>query len=130
KEGHGGLIGINLMAKLKRFTLAAMYGAMLAGVDAVFMGAGIPIEEAGELRKLADGQPARLRLEVDMSAAPQGTADLFYELDPANLVSQPRKLRRPDFYPIVSSDLLARILAKKLPEACIAGWVIEGPTAG
>jgi NAD(P)H-dependent flavin oxidoreductase YrpB (nitropropane dioxygenase family) len=39
-------------------------------------------------------------------------------------------LPTPDFYPIVSSDLLARILATKLPEGLIAGWIIEGPIAG
>jgi NAD(P)H-dependent flavin oxidoreductase YrpB (nitropropane dioxygenase family) len=107
-----------------------MYGAMLAGVDAVFMGAGIPAEEAVEMKKLAQGQPASLRLEVDTSAAPPGTRDLLYELNPRDLFDASPVLRCPDFYPIVSSDLLARILAKKLPRDCIAGWVIEGPTAG
>ena len=45
KEGHDGLVGINLLAKLKRYTLPCLYGALLAGVDAVMMGAGIPVEE-------------------------------------------------------------------------------------
>lgn len=55
REGHEGPIGINLLAKLKRYTLPCLYGALLAGVDAVMMGAGIPAEEALELRKLAAG---------------------------------------------------------------------------
>ena len=132
KEGHEGLIGINLMAKLKRYTLAGMYGAMLAGVDAVFMGAGIPAEEPIELRKLAAGQPARLRLEIDASAAPDAArdVDVYYELDPAKVLDQPPTLRVPRFYPVIASDLLARILVKKLPRDAISGWIIEGPAAG
>lgn len=131
KEGHGGFVGINLLAKLKRYSLACMYGAMLAGVDAVLMGAGIPAEEAVALRTLAAGEPARLRLDVDTSMAPEAGSDFFYELDPARLLPDaPPALSCPRFFPIISSDTLARILAKKLPEGHVAGWIIEGPTAG
>jgi NAD(P)H-dependent flavin oxidoreductase YrpB (nitropropane dioxygenase family) len=44
KEGHSGLIGINLLTKLQIPTMGTLYGAMLAGVDYVLMGAGIPRE--------------------------------------------------------------------------------------
>lgn len=130
KEGHDGLIGINLLAKLKRYTLPCLYGAMLAGVDAVMMGAGIPVEEAEQLPKLAAGEPARLRLEVDSALAPDAKGPFYYTLDPADLVPQPKSLTCPAFFPIVSSDLLAAILAKKLPTGLVAGWIVEGPTAG
>lgn len=130
KEGHDGLIGINLMAKLKRHTLAGMYGAMLAGVDAVLMGAGIPVEEAVALQHLAGAGTARLRLEVDTSQAPEHTEPFFYELNPANIIANPEPLPCPAFFPIISSELLANILYKKLPQGCISGWIIEGPTAG
>ena len=130
KEGHDGPIGINLLAKLKRYTLPCLYGAILAGVDAVMMGAGIPIEEVEEVRKLAAGQPARLRLDVDTAQAPEGAGPFFYDLDPADLVPEPRPRPCPAFYPVISSDLLAAILVKKLPEGSIAGWIVEGPTAG
>lgn len=131
KEGHAGVVGINLLAKLKRHTLPTLYGALLAGVDAVLMGAGIPVEEAVELQRLAAGEPARLRLEVDTSAAPAGAAaEYYYTLDPADLVETPRALPCPKFFPIIASDTLARILAKKLPAGTVAGWIIEGPTAG
>lgn len=130
KEGHDGPIGINLLAKLKRYTLPCLYGALLAGVDAVMMGAGIPIEEVEEVRKLAAGQPARLRLDVDPAQAPEGSGPFFYNLDPADLVPEPYPRPCPAFYPVISSDLLAAILVKKLPEGSIAGWIVEGPTAG
>ncbi|HUG12140.1 MAG TPA: nitronate monooxygenase, partial [Opitutaceae bacterium] len=42
KEDHGGRIGINLLEKIQLPTLPSLYGAMLAGVDYVLMGAGIP----------------------------------------------------------------------------------------
>lgn len=130
KEGHDGPIGINLLAKLKRYTLPCLYGAMLAGVDAVMMGAGIPIEEIEEVQKLAAGRPARLRIDADTSQAPDGTGPFFYGFDPAALVAEPRPMPCPAFYPVISSDLLAAILAKKLPAGSIAGWIVEGPTAG
>ena len=44
KEGHSGLVGMNLLTKIQQPNLATLYGAMLAGVDAVLMGAGIPRE--------------------------------------------------------------------------------------
>jgi NAD(P)H-dependent flavin oxidoreductase YrpB (nitropropane dioxygenase family) len=130
KEGHDGLVGINLLAKLKRYTLPCLYGAMLAGVDGVMMGAGIPAEEAEELQKLAAGQPARLRLEVDAALAPDAKGPFYYALDPADLVPEPQPLACPAFYPVISSDLLAAILLKKLPAGSVAGWIVEGPTAG
>jgi NAD(P)H-dependent flavin oxidoreductase YrpB (nitropropane dioxygenase family) len=42
KENHDGVVGFNLLEKSQLPTMPALYGAMLAGVDAVLMGAGIP----------------------------------------------------------------------------------------
>lgn len=130
KEGHDGYVGINLLCELKRNTLAALYGAMLAGVDAVMMGAGIPLEEAKQLPLLARGEPARLRLEVDTTQAPADTGPFYYDLDPADLVPEPQPLPQPDFFPIIASDVLARVLHAKLADGLVTGWIIEGPTAG
>lgn len=131
KEGHDGIVGINLLAKLKRYTLPCLYGALLAGVSAVMMGAGIPAEEIEAVRLLAAGQPASLRLDVDTAgAAGQAAGPFYYTLDPADLVPAPAPLPRPGFYPVISSDVLASILFKKLPAGSIAGWIVEGPTAG
>lgn len=130
KEGHSGLVGMNLLSKMKRYTLPCMYGAMLAGVDAFMMGAGIPIEEAEQIAPLAAGQPARLRLDVDMSKAPSPQEPRYYTLNPSDLVDAPPVLKEPMFFPIIASDTLARILAKKLPSDRITGWIIEGPIAG
>ena len=130
RQGHDGLIGMNLLGKLKRYTLACIYGAMLAGVDAVLMGAGIPIEEAEQLPRLAAGEKARLRLAVDTSKASDPKATYYYELDPADLVPHPPQMPCPMFFPIIALDTLARILDKKLAPGLITGWIIEGPVAG
>jgi hypothetical protein len=46
-----------------------VYGAMLAGVDYVLMGAGIPVEIPALLDALAAGEPAELTVTVSGAAA-------------------------------------------------------------
>ncbi|VAW06245.1 Enoyl-[acyl-carrier-protein] reductase [FMN], partial [hydrothermal vent metagenome] len=41
KEGHPNAVGINFLEKVQVPTIPSLYGAMLAGVDYVLMGAGI-----------------------------------------------------------------------------------------
>jgi NAD(P)H-dependent flavin oxidoreductase YrpB (nitropropane dioxygenase family) len=64
REGHDGTVGINLLTKIQLPTLTSLYGAMLAGVGVVLMGAGIPLEIPGLLDQLAAHEPATLRLDV------------------------------------------------------------------
>jgi len=130
KEGHDGLVGLNLLAKLKRYTLPCIYGALLAGVDIVSIGAGIPMEEARQIPKLAAGEAAELGLDVDTSQAPDVDGSFAYRFDPADVLDDPPTLGRPLFLPIVSSDVLARILDTKLPDDHVDGWVVETPVAG
>ena len=42
KEGHRGPVGINFLEKIQLPTLPSIFGAMLAGVNFVLMGAGNP----------------------------------------------------------------------------------------
>ncbi|MEE9205864.1 MAG: nitronate monooxygenase, partial [Acidimicrobiia bacterium] len=42
KEGHTQPVGINYLEKIQAPTIASLYGAALAGVDYVLIGAGIP----------------------------------------------------------------------------------------
>jgi len=44
KEGHSSPIGLNLLTKIQLPNMPSLYGAMLAGVAVVIMGAGIPRE--------------------------------------------------------------------------------------
>ncbi len=127
REGHDGLVGINLLTKVQRPNLATLYGAMLAGVHVVLMGAGIPREIPGVLTAFANHQPALLRLEL-AGAASDDVVRL--ELDPAVFwYAPPPPLTRPAFLAIVASNSLATMLVRK-GGGGIDGLVIEGPTAG
>lgn len=127
KEGHAGRIGINLLTKIQIPTLPTLYGAMLAGVDVVLMGAGIPREVPGALDAFAEHRPARLRFEVEGVAAEDTR---YLDFDPrAHWKTPPSNLARPDFMPIVASHSLATMLARKA-NGRIDGFVIESPTAG
>jgi nitronate monooxygenase len=126
KEGHGGQVGINLLTKVQRPNLAALYGALLAGVDVVLMGAGIPREIPAVLRNLADHQPASLRFDV-LELAPD-TAE-YISFDPSQYYTkEPVALSVPKFLPIIASNSLATMLARKT--VGIDGFIVEGPTAG
>uniref|UniRef100_A0A832MLA9 Nitronate monooxygenase n=1 Tax=Eiseniibacteriota bacterium TaxID=2212470 RepID=A0A832MLA9_UNCEI len=127
REGHGGMVGINLLTKIHLPNLALLYGAMLAGVDVVIMGAGIPREIPPVLDAFAEHRPAQIRFEVEQDA---GHEPLWIRLDPADhWDGPPPPLRRPRFLPIVSSNSLATMLARK-SGGRVDGFVVEGPTAG
>lgn len=127
KEGHPGLVGMNLLTKVQIPTLPSLYGAMLAGVDVILMGAGIPRDIPAALDHLAQHQATSLRFEVD--GLPPGREE-HLTLDPlAFWTTTPPELRRPLFLAIIASNSLATMLARKA-SGRIDGFVIEGPTAG
>src|SRR4051794_5661867 len=64
KEGHDGFVGINYLHKIQLALPAAAYGAMLAGVDAVLVGAGVPRHLPHLLDDLATHLPTRLPVDV------------------------------------------------------------------
>jgi nitronate monooxygenase len=127
KEGHDGPVGINLLTKIQLPTLASLYGAMLAGVDCVLMGAGIPREIPAVLDALAEHRPVEIRFEVE--GLPAGKTE-HMRLDPKDhWAVLPPALRRPLFLPIIASNSLATVLARKA-SGRVDGFIIEGPTAG
>lgn len=128
KEGHSFPVGINLLEKVVLPNLSALYGAMLADVDYVIMGAGIPREIPGALDLFSENKVARLKVPVVGAPTDQET---FTTFDP-NVVMDgkaPQKLKRPYFFPIVSSAVLAASLKKKSTGE-VNGFVVEGPLAG
>lgn len=129
REGHEGPVGINLLTKLQLPNMPSLYGAMLAGVDVVIMGAGIPREIPGVLDALAAHQPGRMKFDVEGLAS--GEAE-YLDFDPAT-VAPPAvtsvPLSRPAFFPVVSAASLAMTLARK-SNGRVDGFVVEGPTAG
>jgi len=127
KEGHRGIVGINYLHKIECPLLPSLYGAMLARVDAVIVGAGIPIEIPRIIDGLTRGEPVELSLPVRDGG---GGQSYKLEFDPERVLAEPTLvLPRPRFYPIVSSVLLATIMAKKC-RGRVDGLIVEGPTAG
>lgn len=128
KQGHGNPVGINLLEKVQVATLASLYGAMLAGVDYVLMGAGIPREIPGVLDRFAAGETAEL--EIDVADAAPGAAKTMARFSPTEFHGKPAPvLRRPQFLAIVSSATLAITLAKK-STGRVDGFIVEGGSAG
>jgi nitronate monooxygenase len=126
KQDHGNAVGINLLTKVQMPNLASLYGAMLAGVDYVLMGAGIPKEIPGALDRLAAHEPATMRLDVEGD----GPAE-YLELNPLSFWqgATPMELKRPKFFPIISQATLGQMLIKKA-NGRVDGFIVEGPTAG
>jgi nitronate monooxygenase len=126
KEGHAGRIGINLLEKIQLPTLPTLFGAMLAGVDYVLMGAGIPRSIPGILDRLAHAEPVELKIDV---AGANEWDDCLNRFDPRPYVAFGSALVRPQFLAIISSATLAMTLARK-SNGRVDGFVVEGPLAG
>lgn len=129
KEGHNGNIFINFMKKLELPLVYTMYGAMLAGVDGVIVGAGNP-----------DGLPAicsRLvnheSVTIDLVVLYREPGEAFYVPFDPHLVADgkltQKPLRRPAFLAIASLENLVKSLAQSQSEAP-DGFIIEHHTAG
>jgi len=130
KEGHDGVVGINYLHKIQFPVLPSLYGAMLAGVDAVLMGAGIP----GEIPAVMDELAMHRDVAVALDVLDAGDQKFSLHFEPGHLWASehldiPAPLQRPQFLAIVSSATLARALLKKAPGG-IDGFVVEAPIAG
>jgi nitronate monooxygenase len=127
REGHKNPVGINFLEKVQLPHLPSIYGAMLAGVGYVLMGAGIPLHIPGVLDALAAQHPTEYKLSVTGAAQGQDTQMQF---DPADFAEGPLPvLHRPRFLAIVSSNTLATTMLRRA-SGRVDGLVIESPTAG
>ncbi len=127
REGHTGPVGINYLEKIQLPTLPSLYGAMLAGVSFVLMGAGLPLAIPGILDQLAAGLPASLPLNVVGRQAGDDFSDRF---DPRLFFDgAPPTLTRPRFLGIVSGESVASVLARRASGE-VDGFVVERSSAG
>jgi nitronate monooxygenase len=121
------LIGINYLEKIQFPTLPSLFGAMLAGVDYVLMGAGIPRSIPGVLDRLARGEAVELKIDVEGALPGE---EFLSKFDPAVFCGGSAPiLKRPLFLGIVASATLAMTLARK-SNGKVDGFVVEGETAG
>jgi nitronate monooxygenase len=126
KRDHHGRIGINLLTKVQIPTVPTLFGAMIAVVDYVLIGAGIPREVPGVLDRLAAMEPVETQLDVTGASAADMNPHLHFDPNRFNISSAPS---RPAFLPIVSSHTLAAVLARKA-NGSVEGFIVEAPRAG
>lgn len=127
KEGHGGPVGINFLQKVPLPTPAILYGAMLAGVDYVLVGAGIPREFPPLLDRFVRHEAAEVPLHVTGAL---DTDRFVASFDPDAVLAPVARIpvERPRFLAIVSSATLAASLARH--GGRIDGFVVEDHVAG
>ena len=128
KYGHDGLVGMNLLEKVVTPTLSSLYGALLAGVDYILMGAGIPIRIPQVLDELSQNKDSSLPVKV----ADDETGEIVYSrFSPTAFAEGEKlpKLKRPKFLAIVSSAPLALHLHRS-QYGSPDGFVVELPIAG
>jgi nitronate monooxygenase len=127
REGHKNPVGINFLEKVQLPHLPSIYGAMLAGVGYVLMGAGIPLHIPGVLDAFVAQHAAEYKLSVVGAVLGQDTQ---MQLNPADYAEGPLPvLHRPRFLAIVSSNTLATSMLRRA-NGRVDGFVIESPTAG
>ncbi|HMS24211.1 MAG TPA: nitronate monooxygenase [Acidimicrobiia bacterium] len=126
KENHRSPIGINYLEKIQLPVIVSTLGAMLAGVDAIIMGAGIPKQMPKLIRDLARGKFAEYKIDVQGA---QSGESFSISLDPKEVLGEEIQLMKPKFLAIISSNTLASFLLKD-EETKPDGFVIELPTAG
>jgi len=127
RQGHANPVGINYLEKIQAPLLPSIYGAMLAGVEYVIIGAGIPLKIPGVLDLFVNHQPASYQLNVTGALDADDTTVHFNPRD--FIPQQEAPLIRPRFLPIVSSNTLASTLLKKA-NGRVDGLVVEMQSAG
>ncbi len=128
-QGQAGNIFINFLHKIELPLIYTMYGAMLAGVDGVIVGAGNPEGLPAVCSRLANHEP----VTHDLSVLYRESGEVFHlPFDPRRVADGKlahNPLRRPAFLAIVSLQNLVQALAQSQSKAP-DGFIIEHHTAG
>src|SRR3569833_2666083 len=92
KSGHRGMIGVNVMWKSAVTALPSIYGSMLADVDVLLCGAGVPMELPDIVRKIRGGidkekQPQHnTETNARLSISADGTSQLLTSMPSPKLI--------------------------------------------
>ena len=128
KEGHSGTVGLNVLRKIELPLPATVYGAILAGVDAVLVGAGNP----GEIPALVTGLARHEDVTLDVRVMGARSSDGFGRMPFSPKAVLPQAAApgpRPQVLAVVASTDMARGLAHD-PATRPDGFVVEGEIAG
>ena len=124
KEGHDGQVGINFLEKIQMGSAAGILGAMLANVDYVIMGAGIPREIPRFITEISQKKSSYITVDIVNGDSQRIT------IDPSEFVDISKiEFVRPKFLAIIINDVLAAYLARD-ESSRPDGFIIEGPSAG
>lgn len=126
RAGEQGVIGLNLLTKLDRPNMHAIAGAMMAGVDTVVMGAGVPDQIPELLHKIKHFNGDPVTHHVHVQGAGPATTDIA--LDLARYDPDMRLMSHPAFLAVVAHHDLAIELSRR--DFAPDGYVVEAPTAG
>jgi len=127
KEGHDGPVGINYLQKIQLPNLPSIFGAMLAGVNYILMGAGIPLGIPGVLDDLSEWKETEMKIHVDDNPDKIEVKQFF---DPKNYCpDQKIELKRPSFLAIITSHIVGKTMNRKA-NGYVNGFVVENHTAG
>jgi NAD(P)H-dependent flavin oxidoreductase YrpB (nitropropane dioxygenase family) len=128
KRGHRGKVGINVMWKCTLTVLPTIYGAMLAGVDALLCGAGVPMELPDIVAKIRAGR--------DMEYLPlTGTGTYArFAIAQDNTTSLLQAMQAPKLMPMLSNFAFAKrmldVWQKEYSGARPFSFVLEHHAAG
>jgi len=129
KEGHSGKIFINFLKKIELPLVYVLYGAMLAGVDGIIVGAGNPEGLPALCQQLAAHN--EISHEISMLYRESGEA-FTISFDPKQIADgkfAQRPLSTPIFLAIVSLERLVKMLVESSSQPP-DGYIIEHHTAG
>lgn len=129
KEGHNGNIFINFLKKIELPIIYAMYGAMLAGVNGIVVGAGNPHGLPEICSKLSRHE--EVTSDISILYREQGDSYVI-RFDPKKILGGQlirKPMNRPAFLAIVSLESLVTALVNDTSESP-DGFIIEHHTAG
>ena len=99
---------LNFLEKIQLPLLPSLFGAILAGVDYVLMGAGIPRAIPGVLDRLCRGEQVEISLDVEGASRDESFVTTF---DPAAFWGgDPPQLHRPRFLAIVPMVVIGNMV--------------------
>lgn len=125
--GIKGRVGINYLEKIQMSIIFEILGAMLADVEYIAMGAGIPWQIPEVINSILEGRLVKYHVSIDGNGK---TIEVCF--DPKGFFGGPLPaMNRPRFFPIVGSHVLAQYMVKKNPsQESIDGFIVEEHIAG
>ncbi len=131
KEGHSGLVSINFLEKIQMNLIHYIFGAMLAEVDVVTVGAGFPDQIPAVLNAISKGESPSYLINVLGLIDSSGKSTRYLQtFNTEKFFGKKVFLKRPDFYPIVSTNFVADQLVKKVEKENIQSFVVEKSSGG